>query len=140
MNLISLRKKTGLGRGEFVRRLTPFIKGFSLDEFMLTRMEGGDSFQEERMQAIYLAAVKAFPEHSIDEPKLKEKKNWPKMKISGMLVGSIFFGIFLIGMAVIYLLFPDSAQSQSLDRFLAAIGTSVTVIGFFIGLYIQSKK
>ena len=140
MDLESIRKKTGLDRRGFVRHLTPYLKGFALDEFMLTRMESGESFQEDRMEAIFLATKQAFPEHTVDDVILEKKsRKWRSLKISGFFLGSTFLAIFLIGMATFYLFFPESAYLKNLDRLLAAIGTSVTVIGFFVGLYFQKN-
>jgi len=141
MDIKQFRKKTGLDQRTFIRRLTPYLKGFSLDEFMLNRIESGKSFQEDRLNAIYLAIQRAFPEYSeFGTPPDLTPKKWWAFKVSGLFFGSLFLGIFLIGLAIIYLLFPENIYLKNFERFLTAIGTSVAVVGFFAGLYLQSKK
>jgi len=141
MDIQKIRKKTGLDQRTFTRRLAPYLKGFSIDEFMLKRIENGESFKEDRINAIYQAIQRAFPEYGeLGTPPDPTRKKWWALKVSGFFLGSLFLGIFLIGLAFTYLLFPENVYLKNFERFLAAIGTSVAVIGFFVGLYLQSKK
>lgn len=136
MDLEKFRVSNGFEKHEFVRRLQPHIKGFTVTEQILSGLEDGTIHNPDRMRSIEIAVRKAFPEVAIS----KEKLNRWRLKISKkwtLLLLVIFITAFSL-VSVIF--FKDHRFFVGFEKFLGVFGAIAGVVGFIVGLGIWSKK
>lgn len=132
------RQKQKLDRRQFVKKVKPFLEGYSLDEQMLKRIESGAVSNADRVDDVVQAIYKAFPRV---ETKIVEKTLpfWRNKRLIRLAIIA-FVLVLTVLTTILFVVFQEHPWIKNFMYGIGVFTALATAAGLLAAILFREKK